>query len=118
MDGFLPSFQQMTGLYPGFEVDPESLRAYATRLEAFKDRFAALQVASDSIEYDVGALAPFFAPSLEPLLDMKHAAAAELIPEGADTLDTHIAALNQSAETYEGADAAAGSELDTIEGEL
>ena len=118
MDGFLSNLQQMTGLYPGFEVDPESLRSYATRLEAFKDRFAALQMASESIEYDVGALAPFFAPALEPLLDQKHASAAELIPEGADTLDTHIAALNQCADSYEGADAAAVSELGTIEGEL
>jgi hypothetical protein len=105
------------GGFGGYEVDPEALRDYASRLEAFRDRFMALAEASQSTAQTAGAFGTFSA-WMEPILDEKHALVHELIPVDAEVLESYIAALNGCADEYEAADASAAGELSTLEGEF
>ncbi|THV42262.1 type VII secretion target [Glycomyces buryatensis] len=102
------------GGFGGYEVDPEALRDYATRLKAFGDRFTALAQAADSTTSVDGAfgLLTFW---MGPLLDEKHAMVAELIPANIESLEAYIEALNGCAAEYEAADTDAASDLTRLE---
>lgn len=102
----------------GFEVDPEALRSHAARLEAYRDRFAALAEASASVTKTSGAFGLLFSDWMEPVLDAKHDEVHPLIPGTAAAVESHAVALRECADTYEGADAATAGDLDALNGEL
>ena len=93
------------GGFGGYEVDPESLRSYASRLESFRDRFTALAEASQSTTQTAGAFGTFSA-WMEPILDEKRTLVHELIPVDVEVLESYIVALNGCADEYEAADTA------------
>ncbi|MDA1358660.1 hypothetical protein O1R50_03445 [Glycomyces luteolus] len=105
------------GGFGGYDVDPEALRAYADRLAAFRDRFAALAQAAQSTTSTEGAFG-LLTSWMEPLLDEKYDLASQLTPLNVEVLESYIQALNGCADEYDAADADAASELSALEGEF
>lgn len=104
--------------YEGYTVDPEALHDHATRLTSILDRFTALAEASQSVTKTEGAFGAMFADWMEPLIDGKHEEVHPLIADAAAALESHIAALRECAESYDGADADVAATFDSLEGDL
>ena len=100
-----------------FDVDPEALRHHASRIDGLIQRIQMVRDASGSIAQADSAFGPL-CEWIAPILEEKHGHVDELIDQGIHNLETHVTALNGSADDYETADADATSDFQNLAGEL
>jgi uncharacterized protein YukE len=99
------------------DVDPEALRQHASRINGLKERIQMVRDASGSIAQADDAFGPL-CEWIAPILEEKHGHVDELIDQGIHNLETHVTALNGSADDYETADADAASDFENLAGEM
>ncbi|HEX6355892.1 type VII secretion target [Actinophytocola sp.] len=101
----------------GYTVKPDELRAHAAKLEALRDRFAAVKSASTHITQDsqaYGLLCGWIAAVLEG----RHRRQDELVAYVEENLSLAARSLRDSADDYEDSDGGAATVMGEIEGEL
>jgi hypothetical protein len=101
----------------GYTVEPDDIRAHVANINSLIERFETVRSASAAITQADDAFGPLCA-WIAPLLEEKHGDVDELIDQGKHNLETHVAALNASADLYEDTDTASASDLDGLAGEL
>jgi hypothetical protein len=99
------------------DVDPETLRLHASRINGLIQRIQTVRDASGSIAQADSAFGPL-CEWIAPILEEKHGHLDELVDQGIHNLETHVTALNGSADDYDAADAEAASEFENLGGEL
>jgi uncharacterized protein YukE len=99
------------------DVDPEALRLHASRIAGLAQRIQTVRDASGAIAQADSAFGPL-CEWIAPILEEKHGHVDELIDQGIHNLETHVTALNGSAEDYETADADVASGFESLAGEL
>jgi len=101
----------------GYAVDPENLRAHTAHINSLIERFEAVRSASAAVTQADDAFGPLCA-WIAPLLEEKHGDVDELIDQGKHNLESHVTALNASADLYEDADSSVASDIDDLAEEL
>lgn len=99
------------------DVDPEELRNHSAHIQSLIDRIATVRAASTAISQADDAFGPL-CEWIAPILEEKHGQTDELIDQAKSNLETHVTALNTTADAYEEADASAAAELDGLAGAM